>query len=333
MKTYETKIIGTGHFVPEKVITNDDLSKLVDTNHQWIVERTGIHERRVCDPEKGEFPVFMATNAAKEAIQKSGIDPNDIDMIMFSITVADMHFPNAACMLQLGLGITNKCPCVDISAACTGWVYGLTMANALIQTGVYKNILLIGAEMTSRFNDWTDRNTCILFGDGAGATLLTRAPEGEVSKVHSSALSADSANHELLILPAGGAKKPITKEVLEKREQFASMNGPSLFKAAVKTMATLSAQVLKQNQWSHDDLDWFVPHQANQRIIEAVAHILQYPMEKVISNVKYYGNTSSASIPIALNEAIEEGKIKRGDNLLFAAFGAGVTSGAVSITY
>jgi 3-oxoacyl-[acyl-carrier-protein] synthase-3 len=330
---YETKIVSTGHFVPEKVLTNDDLSKLVETNDQWIFERTGIRERRVCDPEKGEFPSFMAINAAKEAIDKSGIDKNDIDLILFSITIPDYLFPNTATVLQEGLGITSGCACLDINAACTGWVYGLVMANSLIKTGVYKNILLIGCETTSRFNNWEDRASCILFGDGCGATLLTRADAGDKSHVLNSVLGCDSSKKEALILKAGGSRRPITKEIIDAKEQFVTMDGQKVFKAAVKTMSSHCEELLDRAKISKDQIKWFIPHQANQRIIEAVANRLEFPMEKVISNVHKYANTSSASIPIAFNESLMEGKIQRGDYILLAAFGAGLTSGAVLLQF
>lgn len=329
---YQTQILSTGKFVPEKTLTNHDLAKLSDTNDQWIQERTGIKERRVCEPSKGEFPTFMAEQAAKEAIKKANIDPNDIDLILFSITIPDMMFPNSASVLQERLGITSQCACLDINAACTGVVYGLVVANSLIQTGVYKNILLIGCEMTSRFNNWADRSSSILFGDGAGALILTQA-NNENSQIIASKLASDSSKKDALKLPAGGAVKPITHEVLDNVEQYVSMNGQEVFKAAVKTMASHCAQLAKETQTPLEKIDWFIPHQANQRIIEAVAKRLEFPMEKVISNVKYYANTSSASIPIALTEAIEEGKVKRGDTIMFAAFGAGLTSGAILLRY
>lgn len=329
---YETQILSTGKFVPEKIVTNDDIAKIADTNDQWIQERTGIKERRIANPEKGEFPSYMAEQAAKEAIKKAGIEPNDIDMIMFSITIPDMLFPNAASLLQERLGISNHCACLDINAACTGVLYGLVNANALIQTGVFKNILLIGCEMTSRFNNWEDRSSCILFGDGAGAMVLTRS-QGENQKFLKGKLACDASKKDALKLPAGGAMEPVSYEVLDRKGQYVSMNGPEVFKAAVKTMASHCAELLQVNDLSQEEIDWFIPHQANQRIIEAVAKRLEFPMEKVISNVANYANTSSASIPIALTEAIESGKVKRGDTLMLAAFGAGLTSGAIIIKY
>jgi 3-oxoacyl-[acyl-carrier-protein] synthase-3 len=330
--SFKTQIIGTGHYVPTKTMTNEDIAKLVDTNNQWILERTGISERRIADPEK-EYPSEMAIVAARQAIESAKMSPNDIDLILFSITIPDMFFPNTASILQQKLGITNNCPCLDISAACTGYLYGLGIADSFIKQGHYKNILLIGCEMTSQFNNWEDRSTCILFGDGCGATILGRSEDNSSSDFHQWKLASDSSKKDALMLPKGAAKHPITHEILEKREQYVSMDGQQVFKAAVKTMSALCAQVLEQSQLNLDQVDWFIPHQANLRIIEAVGKRLGFPGEKTITNVQKYANTSSASIPIALNEAIRSGTIKRGDRLLFSAFGAGLTSGAIALTY
>lgn len=331
MQLYQTKIIGTGMFHPSKVLTNDDLTKFVDTSDEWIVQRTGIKERRISDLKKGEYPSGMAMHAAKEAIKNAGIELNDIDLILFSTTLPDMLFPNTASRLQDKLGITNGCACLDINAACTGWVYGLVVANSLIQTGVYKNVLLVGCEMTSTFNNWEDRSTCILFGDGAGATVLTRSDSS--SKVIDSILGNDSSKKDSLALPNGGSMSPITAEILEKKQQFITMDGQTVFKSAVKTMSSHSAKILERNKISLDEIDWFIPHQANLRIIETTANLLKFPMERVIINVEKYANTSSATVPSALHEAILDGRVKRGQKILFAAFGAGLTSGAVLIEY
>lgn len=333
MKLFNTKILGTGSFLPDKVLTNDDIAKRVDTNHQWIVERTGIHTRRISDLSKDETPSGMAKIAAMKAIEAANLTPNDIDFIIFSTTMPDMMFPNTGCLLQHKLGITNNCGAIDINAACTGWLYGVPMADALIKTGVYKNILVVGSEMTSSFNNWDDRNTCILFGDGCGAVVLGRASENEDSQIYSATLSADSSKKDHLTLPVGGSARRPTKEILENNEQFITMNGQEVFKSAVKTMAALSEKVIKDADKTMADVDWFIPHQANLRIIEAVGNRFGFPPEKVIINVDKYANTSSATIPIALDEAIRDGKIKRGDTILMAAFGAGLTSGALFLKY
>ena len=333
MKHFKTKILGTGSFLPDKILTNDDIAKRVDTNHQWIVERTGIHSRRISDPSKDETPSGMAKIASEKALEAANLTANDIDLILFSATIPDHFFPNSACMLQDKLGITNLCGALDINAACTGWMYALPMADAMIKTGLYKHILVVGSEMTSSFNNWDDRNTCILFGDGCGAVILGRASENEDSEIYSTVLSADSTKKDHLALLAGGAFKRITHDVLEKGEQWVTMNGQEVYKSAVKTMASLSEKVIKDAGKTMEEVDWFIPHQANLRIIEAVGNRFNFPPEKVIVNVDKYANTSSATVPIALDEAIREGKIKRGDNILLAAFGAGLTAGAVYLKY
>jgi 3-oxoacyl-[acyl-carrier-protein] synthase III len=333
MKTFNTKILGTGSFLPDKILTNDDIAKRVDTNHQWIVERTGIHARRISDPSRDENPSGMAKFATLRALEAANLTPNDIDLILFSATIPDMFFPNSACNLQEKLGITNMCPALDVNAACTGWMYLLPMADAMIKTGLYKHILVVGSEMTSSFNNWDDRNTCILFGDGCGVAILGRASENEDCQIFSSVLVADSSKKDHLALQAGGACKRITSEVLDKGENWVTMNGQEVFKSAVKTMASLSEKVIHDSGKLMSDVDWFVPHQANLRIIEAVGNRFNFPQEKVIVNVDKYANTSSATVPIALDEAIREGKIKRGDNVLMAAFGAGLTAGAVFLKY
>lgn len=333
MKHFNTKILGTGSYLPEKIVTNDDLSKRIDTSHQWIVERTGIHERRVSDVAKDEAPSGMARRAALKALEAANLTPNDIDCILLSATLPDQTMPNTASVLQEKLGISNNCPALDVNAACSGWVYLVPMANALIQTGVYKHILVVGAEMLSGFNNWDDRNTCILFGDGCGAAILGRSAENEDSQIYSSVLTSDSTKKDHLTLLAGGAVKRITHEVLNNNEQWMTMNGQEVFKAAVKTMAAHAEKVVKDANLSMEEINWFIPHQANLRIIEAVGNRFSIPTEKVIVNVDKYANTSSASVPIALDEAIRGGKIKRGDIILLAAFGAGLTAGAICLKY
>lgn len=331
MELFKSKIAGTGKYHPERIMTNDDIAKMVDTDNEWIIQRTGIKERRIGHPQD-DIPSKMGTRSAQIAIKNAGLEPNDIDMIIFSCTFPDHMFPNTASLVQTNLGITNHCACLDINAACTGWVYGLQFANALIQTGVHKNILLIGTEMGSAFNNWEDRNTCILFGDGSGAVVLSQTTESG-SQILDSILGSDGTKSGSLILPKGGSAGVITPEILANKEQFISMDGPTVFKNAVKTMSKHCATLLERNGLTTEDIDWFVPHQANLRIIETTAKLLEYPMERVIVNVDKYANTSSASIPAALHEAVEDGRIKRGQTVLFAAFGAGLTSGAVLLKF
>lgn len=333
MSAYQTKILGTGHYVPPRIMTNDEVSKLVDTSHQWIVERTGIHERRIADPKAGDIPSGMAVKAAKKAFEAAGIQPNDVELILFSTTFPDMFFPNTATQLQLKLGITNGCGCLDINAACTGWVYGFNLADGLIRSGMYKTIMVIGSEMTSGFNNWKDRNTCILFGDGCGVTILGRAPAGESSGVLAQVLGADATKGEHLMLRGGGAATPITTDNVGTDVQCVVMDGKEVFKSAVKTMAAHCEQMLSEAEITMDQVDWFIPHQANLRIIEAVANRFNFPLEKAVVNVERFANTSSATVPIAMDEAIRDGRIKRGQTLMIAAFGAGLTSGGVLLKY
>lgn len=330
---YNTKILGTGRYLPPTILTNDDLAKRVDTNHQWIVERTGIHERRIAKVEDGDYTSGMGAKAARVAIKEAGLEPNDIDFILFTTTMSDVQMPNSASYLQLELGITNGCACIDMNAACTGFTYGFVMADSLIRSGAYKHILVVGADMTSAFNNWNDRGVCILFGDGSGAVVLGRAPEGEKSGVLAQILGGDGTKAQHLTLPAGGTRKPLTIEVIQKGEHLIQMDGKEVFKAAVKTMASHCEKVLKDANLTLEQVDWFVPHQANLRIIEAVGTRLGFPLEKAIINVDKYANTSSGTVPIALDEAIRDGRIKRGHTVMVAAFGAGLTSGAFLFKY
>jgi 3-oxoacyl-[acyl-carrier-protein] synthase III len=333
MILHRSKILGTGSYLPERIITNDELAARIETSHQWIVERTGIHQRRISDLSKGESPSGMAKEAALRAIKNANLTPNDIDMILVSATLPDQTMPNTASVLQEKLGISNLCPALDVNAACSGWIYLMPMADAMIKTGLYKNILVVGSEMLSSFNNWDDRNTCILFGDASGAVVLGRSQENEDSCFYSSVLTCDSTKKDHLTLLAGGAVKRITKEIIDNNEHWMTMNGQQIFKSAVTTMAAHAEKVVKDAGLSMDQIDWFIPHQANLRIIEAVGNRFNIPMEKVIINVDKYANTSSASVPVALDEAIRSGKIKRGDNLLMAAFGAGLTAGALCLKY
>lgn len=332
MATHRTKILGTGRYFPPRVLTNEEISKRVDTNHQWIVERTGICERRIAEPGV-DIPSEMAMKAGKIALAEAGLQPNDIDFILFTTTMGDVPMPNTASYLQVKLGITNGCACVDLNAACTGWTYGFVMADALIKTGAYKNIMVVGSDMTSTFNNWDDRGVCILFGDGCGVTILGRAAEGDKSEVLTQILGGDGTKAAHLTLQVGCSKQPYTVTNLQDGSANISMDGKEVFKAAVKTMASHCEKVLRDAGMTLDQVDWFVPHQANLRIIEAVGTRLNFPTEKTVINVDRYANTSSATVPTALDEAIRDGRIKRGQTILVAAFGAGLTSGAALFKY
>ena len=331
--SYQTKILGTGTYLPERIMTNFDLEKMVDTNDQWIYERTGIKARRICNPEGGEFPTDMAEKATWQALRTAGLEPNDIDMIIFASVTPDYKLPNSASVLQQKLGITNKCTAFDIATACSGFVYGVNMADSFIKTGMAKNVLVVGSEMLSREVNWKDRSICILFGDGCGVAIVGQAEEGESSKIHSSHLGTDGSGGHFFNQPVGGAVTPIEAHHLKEESHYMLMKGGEMFKVATRTLADNARVCLEKAGMGLEDIDWVVPHQANIRIIETTAKLLKLPMEKMITNIEHYGNTSAATVPIAFHEAIEDGRIKRGDTVLFDAFGAGLTFGATLLTY
>ena len=333
MKTYETKILGTGMYAPKRIMTNLELESIVETNDQWIFERTGIRQRHISSPDGGEFPTDMALAATKDALAAANLQPNDIDFIIFASVTPDVKLPNSACILQVKLGITNNCACLDISVACSGFVYGTNLATALIKTGMAKNVLVVGSEMLSRAVNWKDRNTCILFGDGCGVAIIGRAEENSESKILASVLNSDGTGGEFFSQPVGGAVTPITAEHLANDEQYMLMKGKEMFKVATRTLAENGKKCLEQAGMTLDQVDWVVPHQANIRIIETTANLLGISMDKVIVNIEKYGNTSAATVPIALHEAIADGRIKRGDIVLLDAFGAGLTAGATLLRY
>ena len=331
-QTY-SKILGTGAYVPKKIVTNDELAKMVDTSDEWITERTGIKERRLSSLDGGEFCSDMAVKAAEKALESSGLRPNDIDFILFGTVSPDHKLPSTAAIMQQKLGVTNECPCLDIVAACSGFVYGLVLADSLIKSGMHKNILVIGAELLQTMVDWEDRTTCILFSDGAGAAILGPAKSNDKSKLISSTLSCDGTGDKLLFIPSGGSKEPVTKEAIDEKRDKMLMEGKQIFKYATRTMMRNSKMALEKANLNINDLDWFIPHQANLRIIEYMAKKLEVDMKKVVVTVEKYGNNSAATIPIALDEAVRDGRIKRGDKCALVAFGAGVTSGAVILEY
>ncbi len=319
-----SQIIGTGSYLPEKVLTNADLEKLVETSDAWIRERTGIRERHIAAAE--ETTCDLAEKAARRAIEAAGIETSEIDLIIIATTTPDQVFPSTACLLQERLGIQG-CPAFDIQAVCTGFIYALDIVDKFIRTGAAKCALVVGAETLSRIIDWKDRGTCVLFGDGAGAAVL-RA--GESPGILSSHLHADGRYEPLLRVPAGVSRG---YEQLQAGEAYIHMLGREVFKVAVNTLGSLVEETLHSNGMDHVDIDWLVPHQANYRIIEATAKKLRLPMDKVVVTVGEHGNTSAASIPLALDVAVRDGRIKRGDILLLEAFGAGFTWGSVLVKY
>ncbi|WP_371371306.1 beta-ketoacyl-ACP synthase III [Sporomusa aerivorans] len=313
-------IIGIGTYVPEKIMTNKDLEKIVETSDEWIVDRTGIRERRIAAPEMATSD--LASRAALKALEDAGVAAEEIDLIIVATATPDMFFPSVACLVQANIKAANAAA-FDLAAGCSGFVYGMITGSQFIQAGLYKKVLVIGAETLSRILDWTDRNTCVLFGDGAGAAVLGETTPGY--GILGSQLGADGAGGDLLKLPAGGSRNPSTAETVSQRMHFVHMNGNEVFKFAVKVMGEAAVKALDHAGLSASDVDCLVPHQANIRIIQSAAKRLKLPMEKVMINVDKYGNTSAASIPIALEEAVHGGKIKEGDIVVLVGFGAGLT--------
>lgn len=315
-------IMGTGSYVPERILTNNDLAKIVDTNDEWITTRTGIRERRIAADD--EATSDLAFNAAEKAIIDAGIDKNEIELIIVATMTQDHLTPSTAALVQDKLGI--KAAAFDVSAACTGFIYGFTAGYSFIKAGIYKKVLVIGAETMSRVTDWEDRGTCILFGDGAGAVVLGEVETGGFLASH---LAADGSGACELIVPAGGSRKAATAETIENREVYLKMNGREVFKFAVKAFPESVENVLTQQNLTADDIDIFIPHQANVRIIEAIAKRFKQPLDKFFVNLHKYGNTSGASIPIALDEASKEGRFKKGDKIVATGFGGGLTYGSI----
>lgn len=319
-------IIGTGSYLPETVLTNFDLEKMVDTSDEWIRQRTGIVERRIAEDDIATSD--LSVQAARLAIKKAQIDPLEIEMILVATVTPDTFFPSTACYVQKGIGAKNA-SAMDISAACAGFLYGLDLANGLIISGQYDTILVVGGEVFNKIVDWNDRNTCVLFGDGAGAAVVqtTEEPKG----ILASYIGSDgdyAADISLLGIPAGGSRMPVTSEAIDQNLNKIQMNGREVFKLGVRLMPEAAERALQKANVSVDDVDLLIPHQANLRIIEAVGQRLGVPREKVYVNVDKYGNTSAATVIIALDEAIQDGRAKPGDLILLVTFGAGLTWGS-----
>ena len=319
-----SRIVGTGRYLPEKVLTNFDLEKMVDTSDEWIRDRSGIERRHIA--ADGETTCDLCEHAARRAMEAAGVDASDIDMIVVGTTTPDQIFPNVACLLQERLG-NRGVPAVGLEAACSGFIYGLSIADKFIRTGAAKRVLVIGAETLSRFIDWNDRSTCVLFGDGAGAVIIEAAEEAGVISTH---IHADGNYKDLLYFPSGVSKG---FNDLKSGKDFVQMKGNEVFKVAVNTLGRIAKETLDANGISRDEIDWLIPHQANIRIIEATAKKLKMPMERVVLTVQDHGNTSSASVPMALDTAVRDGRIQRGDMLLLEAFGGGFTWGSALIRY
>jgi len=321
-------IIGTGSYLPKKVLTNLDLEKRVETSDQWILERTGIHERRIASDK--EAASDLAVIAAQRSLEMARVNAAELDLIIVATATPDMLFPSTACLVQDRIG-ASRAFAFDLSAACSGFLYALSVADQYIRSGSARTVLIIGSEVMSMLIDWTDRSTCILFGDGAGAAVLKahRARRGVLSThIHS-----DGSLWDLICVPGGGSRIPPSKETLQRRLNFLKMKGNETFKVAVRTLEEAAREALEANHFTTEDLDYLIPHQANLRIIQSVAQRLDLPMEKVVINLQHYGNTSAASIPIALDEAVRTGRIKEGHLILLEAFGGGLTWGSALIRW
>ncbi len=313
------RITGTGSYTPERVLTNVQLEAMVATSDQWIAERTGIRSRRIA--AQGEACSDLGVKAAERALKAAGVAAGDLDMILVATCTGDQPLPSTACLLQHRLGAVRAAAC-DVSAACCGFVYALGVANAYVRTG-FRHVLIVGSEVMSSITDWTDRNTCILFGDGAGAAVLSATEEGR--GVLSTHLHSDGAMWDYIHVPGGGSRLPPTEAMIESRSQYIKMRGNETFKVAVRTLEDIARDTVAANGLRLEDVDLYVPHQANIRIIRAVAERLGLPEQKVFMNMDRYGNTSAASIPIALDEAVRDGRIRDGSVVMLGAFGAGLT--------
>lgn len=324
----QSKIIGTGSYLPEKVLTNHDFEKIVETSDEWIVTRTGMKERRIA--REDEFTSDMGLKAAKKALEAAQLQPNAIDMILVATLTPDYPFPSTACLIQNQLKAT-RAAAFDIQAACTGYLYGLSIAKAFIESGLYKNVLLIASEKLSSIVNYKDRSTCVLFGDGASACVVSS--EGKGLKIHDICLGADGEQAELLILPAGGSRMPASEKTVADGSHFLRMGGNETFKHAVRRMEAASKEAIDKAGLKGEEISWLVPHQANIRIIEALAKRFEISMEKVFLTLQKYGNTSASSLGIALDELLRSHSLKTGENILLAAFGAGLTWGASVLTH
>jgi 3-oxoacyl-[acyl-carrier-protein] synthase-3 len=321
-----SRILGTGHFLPPNVRTNADLERLVDTTDSWITERTGIKERRIA-PD-GMVTSDMATGAAKNALEMAGLTPKDVDMIIVGTVTPDMPMPATAVFVQQKLGVPNHCPSFDISAACAGFIYGLSIADKVVSSGAAKHVMVIGVELLSRVIDWSDRTTCVLFGDGAGAAVVGPAEPGSNRGILGTMIHSDGTLAESLMIPGGGSRNPQSEKVLAANEHKVKMRGQDIFKVAVRNLYSASQGIVDRCGLKNREVDWVVPHQANMRIIDQVTMRADYPKDKVLSNIATVGNTSSASIPILLDQNRRSGLIKDNHVVLMCALGAGVSWGS-----
>jgi 3-oxoacyl-[acyl-carrier-protein] synthase III len=323
------RVTGWGMYAPERVLTNAELERVVDTSDEWIVSRTGIRERRVAAPH--ETTATLSAIAGKRAIAVAGLQPDDIDIILVATLTPDYWMPSTGALVKEAIGNTTAAA-MDVMAACSGFVYAYSVADAYIRSGVYRNALVIGAETLSRFLDFSDRGTCILFGDGAGAVVLAASDE-EGGGLQGLEMTTDPDGAYMIWLPSGGSRSPVSGGTLARGEHYVRMEGRETYRYATKTMATTALKAIERAGWQPDEIDLFIPHQANVRIIESVAKGLGLPMDKMFVNLDRYGNTSAASVGIALAEAVDSGRIKIGDKIVLVAFGAGLTSGGIAMEW
>lgn len=328
MQLHPVGILGTGKYVPERILTNHDLEQMVDTNDEWIVTRTGIRERRIAASEQATSD--LAFLAAQKALMAANVAAEELDLIIVATITPDKFFPSTACLLQDKLG-AKKAAAFDLSAACSGFIYGLATASSMIASGMYNHVLVVGAECLSRVTDYTDRNTCILFGDGAGAVVLGRVPEGRGFK--SFELGADGAGGDLLCINGGGSRLPSTEQSVTEKKHYIHMAGSEVFKFAVRIMGGAAEEALRKAGMDKSEIDLLVPHQANIRIIQSALNRLDLPEEKCMINLDRYGNVSAGSIPIALAEAVEQGRVNEGDRVVLVGFGGGLTWGAAVLVW
>jgi 3-oxoacyl-[acyl-carrier-protein] synthase-3 len=323
------KITGVGHYAPPKVLDNQDLEKMVDTSDEWIISRTGIKERRILENGKGSS--YMGTNAAKMAMKQADVSPEEIDLIVVATVTPDMFFPSTACLIQEEIGAKNAWG-VDVNGACTGFVYATAMATQFIETGRYHRVLVIGSDKMSSITDYTDRNTCILFGDAAGAIVLEMSEDPEYG-ILDFILKSDGRGKKHLYMRGGGSLHPPTHETVDKKMHYLFQDGRNVFKFAVSGMADITEEIVKKHEIPPENIKLLIPHQANLRIIDATAKRLKLPKDKVMINIDKYGNTTAATIPLGLSEAYQEGRLSKGDILIFAAFGARFTWGSMLIRW
>lgn len=330
MATPTIAILGTGSYTPTRILTNEDLSKQVDTTDEWILTRTGMRQRRIA--AEGENTSDLAAHSARAALTDAGLGANDIDLLILATITPDLPMPASATIVQHKLGLRPTAACFDLNAACSGFVYSLDTASAMLSTGRYRHALVIGAEKLSAFVDWTDRTTCVLFGDAAGAVVLGPT-RGDGARIISTKLYSEGGQYDLLSIPAGGSARPASAATIEGRQHFIRMKGREIFKVAVREMKDAVEEILEQHALSPDQIACVIPHQANLRIIEALSKSLKIPLERFFINLDRYGNTSGASIPLALDEARRAGRIRHGDTTLLVAFGAGLTYGAALVRW